>query len=117
MLRIHDVEEKSYPPEQLLQPEDVPSVILNALNLPQTAEVTDIRIRHRSELIVGFPATISRSNVHRLLRHGIGSDIALCSFISRRSVMLGLFSWTQSATAAASSRAPFASTSLLLTAS
>jgi NADP-dependent 3-hydroxy acid dehydrogenase YdfG len=43
--RIHDMEGKSYRPEQLLQPEDVASVILNALSLPQTAEVTDIHIR------------------------------------------------------------------------
>jgi NADP-dependent 3-hydroxy acid dehydrogenase YdfG len=43
--RIHDMEGKPYCPEQLLQPEDVASVILNALSLPQTAEVTDIHIR------------------------------------------------------------------------
>jgi NADP-dependent 3-hydroxy acid dehydrogenase YdfG len=43
--RVHDLEGKSYGPEQLLQPEDVASVILNALSLPQTAEVTDIHIR------------------------------------------------------------------------
>ena len=43
--RIHDMEGKPYGPEQLLQPEDVASVILNALSLPPTAEVTDIHIR------------------------------------------------------------------------
>ena len=39
-----------YRPEMLLQPEDVASVLLNALLLPPTAEVTDISIRpmHKS---------------------------------------------------------------------
>jgi NADP-dependent 3-hydroxy acid dehydrogenase YdfG len=43
--RIHRMEGKPYRPELLLQPEEVASVILNALSLPQTAEVTDIHIR------------------------------------------------------------------------
>jgi NADP-dependent 3-hydroxy acid dehydrogenase YdfG len=43
--RVHLMEGKPYRPEQLLQPEDVASVVLNALSLPQTAEVTDIHIR------------------------------------------------------------------------
>jgi NADP-dependent 3-hydroxy acid dehydrogenase YdfG len=43
--RIHHMEGKPYRPELLLQPDDVASVILNALSLPQTAEVTDIHIR------------------------------------------------------------------------
>ncbi len=34
-----------YRPEFLLQPEDIASVVLNALTLPRTAEVTDITIR------------------------------------------------------------------------
>jgi NADP-dependent 3-hydroxy acid dehydrogenase YdfG len=34
-----------YRPELLLQPEDIASVVVNALELPWTAEVTDIRIR------------------------------------------------------------------------
>lgn len=34
-----------YRPELLLQPEDIASVVLNALTLPPTAEVTDISIR------------------------------------------------------------------------
>jgi NADP-dependent 3-hydroxy acid dehydrogenase YdfG len=33
------------PPELLLQPADVASVVINALSLPRTAEVTDISIR------------------------------------------------------------------------
>ena len=42
---IHRLENKSYNPKTLLQPEDVASVAINALTLPQTAEVTDIYIR------------------------------------------------------------------------
>ena len=43
--RIYQMEGKPYRPELLLQPEDVASVIINALCLPRTAEVTDISIR------------------------------------------------------------------------
>lgn len=42
---IHRVEGKPYHPERLLQAEDVASVVVHALRLPRTAEVTDIRIR------------------------------------------------------------------------
>jgi len=38
-------EGKSYCPETLLQPEDIASVVVQALMLPSTAEVTDISIR------------------------------------------------------------------------
>jgi len=38
-------EGRAYHPEHLLQPEDVASVVLHALTLPSTAEVTDISIR------------------------------------------------------------------------
>jgi short-subunit dehydrogenase len=43
--RIHEQEGKPYRPELLLQPEDVASIILNALTVSRTAEVTDIHIR------------------------------------------------------------------------
>jgi NADP-dependent 3-hydroxy acid dehydrogenase YdfG len=43
--RICQLEAKPYRPELLLQPEDVASVVVNALSLPDTAEVTDIHIR------------------------------------------------------------------------
>jgi NADP-dependent 3-hydroxy acid dehydrogenase YdfG len=36
---------KDYHPEVLLQPEDIAAVVVNALLLPRTAEVTDISIR------------------------------------------------------------------------
>jgi len=42
---IHDEEGREYHPELLLQPEDVAAVVLNAVSLPRTAEVTDINIR------------------------------------------------------------------------
>jgi NADP-dependent 3-hydroxy acid dehydrogenase YdfG len=43
--RIYRMEGKPYRPELLLQPGDVASVILNALSLPRSAEVTDVWIR------------------------------------------------------------------------
>lgn len=42
---VHQMEGKAYHPEHLMQPEDVASVVLNALSLPRSAEVTDISIR------------------------------------------------------------------------
>jgi NADP-dependent 3-hydroxy acid dehydrogenase YdfG len=42
---IHDREGRDYHPERLLQPEDVAAVVLSAVSLPRTAEVTDINIR------------------------------------------------------------------------
>jgi NADP-dependent 3-hydroxy acid dehydrogenase YdfG len=44
-LAIHAMEGKAYRPELLLQPEDVAAVVINALGLPRTAEVTEISIR------------------------------------------------------------------------
>jgi short-subunit dehydrogenase len=42
---VHKMEGKVYQPEQFMQPEDVAAVVINALSLPQSAEVTDINIR------------------------------------------------------------------------
>lgn len=42
---IHEMEGKPYHPERLMQPEDVASVVINALSLPRSAEVTDISLR------------------------------------------------------------------------
>ena len=42
---IHAVEGKPYAPERLMQPGDVASVVLNALTLPRSAEITDLRVR------------------------------------------------------------------------
>ena len=42
---VHAMENKTYCPENLMQAEDVAAVITNALSLPRTAEVTEIRMR------------------------------------------------------------------------
>ncbi|HTT22822.1 MAG TPA: SDR family oxidoreductase [Candidatus Sulfotelmatobacter sp.] len=42
---IHQAEGKTYSPELLMQPEDVARIILDALKVNRTAEVTDINIR------------------------------------------------------------------------
>jgi len=45
MQALHAEEGRPYQPERLLQPKDVASVVVNALSLPWTAEVTNISIR------------------------------------------------------------------------
>jgi NADP-dependent 3-hydroxy acid dehydrogenase YdfG len=45
MVRIFELEGQPYHPELLIQPMDVALIVLAALSLPRTAEVTDIRIR------------------------------------------------------------------------
>jgi NADP-dependent 3-hydroxy acid dehydrogenase YdfG len=42
---VHAMEGKAYHPELLIQPEDVASVVMNALGLPRSVEVTEISIR------------------------------------------------------------------------
>ena len=42
---IFKTEERDYRPELLIQPEDVASVVVCALSLPRTAEITEIRMR------------------------------------------------------------------------
>ena len=42
---LHAQEGRAYQPELLLQPEDIASVVLNAITLPWTAEVMDIILR------------------------------------------------------------------------
>jgi len=42
---IHRVEGKPYMPERLMQPEDVAWMVTNALLVPRTAEVTEVRMR------------------------------------------------------------------------
>lgn len=42
---VYKMEGRTYRPERLLQPTDVASIVVHALNLPRTAEVTDISIR------------------------------------------------------------------------
>lgn len=43
--QIHAIEGKDYVPERMLQPDDVAELVLKILTLPNTAEVTDVRIR------------------------------------------------------------------------
>ena len=43
--RIHGWEGREYHPEALLQPEDVAAIVVAAIELPRTAEVTEITIR------------------------------------------------------------------------
>jgi NADP-dependent 3-hydroxy acid dehydrogenase YdfG len=43
--KIFRDEGRPYKPEQLLQPEDIATLIVDALALPRTAEVMDLRIR------------------------------------------------------------------------
>jgi short-subunit dehydrogenase len=43
---VHRMEGRTYNPELLVQPDDVASIVLNALSLPRSAEVTDMSIRH-----------------------------------------------------------------------
>jgi NADP-dependent 3-hydroxy acid dehydrogenase YdfG len=43
--KIYSIEGKPYFPEDLMQPDDVASVVLNALTLPRSAELTDLQIR------------------------------------------------------------------------
>src|SRR5581483_4472786 len=42
---IHAAERRQYVPDRLMQPEDVATMVVSALAVPRTAEVTDIRIR------------------------------------------------------------------------
>jgi len=43
--RLYQTAQKTYVPERLLQPSDVAEVVLSVLNLPISAEVTDIAVR------------------------------------------------------------------------
>jgi NADP-dependent 3-hydroxy acid dehydrogenase YdfG len=42
---LHDADGRPYCPERLLQPTDVAAMVVAALTLPTTAEVTEIRMR------------------------------------------------------------------------
>ena len=44
---LHQLEQRSYPAADLLQPDDVARAVLDAIALPSTAEVTDLHIRPR----------------------------------------------------------------------
>lgn len=42
---VHSMENRPYNPENLLQPEDIAALVIMALRLPRTAEVTEIKVR------------------------------------------------------------------------
>jgi NADP-dependent 3-hydroxy acid dehydrogenase YdfG len=42
---VHEMEHRKYNPELLMQPEDVAAVVINALTLPRTAEITEVSMR------------------------------------------------------------------------
>jgi NADP-dependent 3-hydroxy acid dehydrogenase YdfG len=42
---VFKMEGRDYRPERLMQPEDVAEIILTAIALPRTAEITDISVR------------------------------------------------------------------------
>jgi NADP-dependent 3-hydroxy acid dehydrogenase YdfG len=42
---VHAAEGRDYHPDHLIQPEDVASMVISALSLPRSAEVTDIHVR------------------------------------------------------------------------
>jgi NADP-dependent 3-hydroxy acid dehydrogenase YdfG len=42
---VHAIEGRPYAPERLVQPDDVAAVVLSALTLPRSAEVTDLVVR------------------------------------------------------------------------
>lgn len=44
-VEVHEMEGRTYQPQRLLQPEDVAAVVIHAMELPRTAEITDIMIR------------------------------------------------------------------------
>lgn len=43
--KLHEIEGKAYYPEELMQPSDVASVVVHALQLPRTSEITDVFMR------------------------------------------------------------------------
>jgi short-subunit dehydrogenase len=49
---VHRFEGRAYRPERLLQPEDVAAIVVAALSLPRTAEVTEMTIRNMIDVRV-----------------------------------------------------------------
>lgn len=68
--KLHEAEGREYHPEDLMQPDDVASIIIRALSMPRTAELTDIHLRplkkareHASTLPKGKETPIMRESV------------------------------------------------------
>jgi len=49
-MEVHRLEGRPYRPERLLQPDDIASIVVHALAMPRTAEVTEITIRPLAKL-------------------------------------------------------------------
>jgi short-subunit dehydrogenase len=47
---VHAAEGRAYRPEKLIQPDDIASVVIHALGLSKTAEITDVQIRPFAKL-------------------------------------------------------------------
>jgi len=47
---VHEMQSRSYHPDQLMQPADVAAAVVGALSLPHTAEITDIQVRPMRKL-------------------------------------------------------------------
>jgi len=50
---VHRLEGRRYRPARLMQPDDVASMVVHALSMPRTAEVTDIIMRPLAKLEPG----------------------------------------------------------------
>lgn len=59
--KVHGQEGKTYAPEQLIQPEQVASVVIGALTLGPEAEITDVRIRPAMKPAAVQPQMSTRS--------------------------------------------------------
>lgn len=55
---LHELEGRPYNIHRLMQPEDVATVVMNALTLPRTAEVTDVSMRPLKKPAEGREAVI-----------------------------------------------------------
>jgi short-subunit dehydrogenase len=65
---VHRQEGRVYRPETLLQPEDVATMVVQALMLPYTAEVTDISIRPMVKHKCGAPNEPGKSLKTQIVR-------------------------------------------------
>jgi NADP-dependent 3-hydroxy acid dehydrogenase YdfG len=54
------MERQSYRPELLLQPEDVAQIVVNTLQLPRTAEVTNVEIRPLTKTLLGSALNLTK---------------------------------------------------------
>jgi PAS domain S-box-containing protein len=65
---VHASEGRTYCPEKLIQPDDIASVVIHALSLPKTAEITDVQIRPFAKLCVTPLSLIGSEMVDTFVR-------------------------------------------------